>query len=87
MTGSMPHLSASLRLGMSSIGSSSFFHSWPQSSLCQMTSYWSELEVSEAVIFSTYTPYEFGIFVIFTPCLAPHFSIIASEASWMGLGW
>ena len=38
---------------MSSIGSSSFFQSWPQSSLCQMTSYWSEFEVSDAVIFST----------------------------------
>jgi hypothetical protein len=51
-----------------------------------MTSYWSEPEVSDAVIFSTYTPYEFGILMILTPCLAPHVSIIAIDASWIGLG-
>ncbi len=72
---------------MSSVGSSRCDQSWPQSSLCQMMSNWSDPDVSEAVIFSTYTPYEFGTLVILTLFFAPHFSIIAIDASWMGLGW
>ena len=39
----------------SSVVSSHFFHSWPQSSLCQIMSNWSAPEVSVAVTFSMNT--------------------------------
>ena len=79
--------STSFRFATSSIGSNRCAQSWPQSSLCQMMSYWSDPEVSDAVIFSTYTPYELGTLTIFTPFFVASFSRIAREASWIGLGW
>src|SRR5438874_1341414 len=41
MMPSIPHLSAYLRPSTSSVGSSKCAQSWPQSSLCQMTSFFS----------------------------------------------
>jgi len=49
------HWSAFSRPLTSSVGSSHFFQSWPQSSLCQMMSNWSVPEVSVAVTFSMNT--------------------------------
>jgi hypothetical protein len=69
---------------MSSVGSTHFAHSWPQSSLCQMTSNWSPPEVRVAVTFSWKMSYAIGILISSTSFASAHFSIMATLASWIG---